>query len=366
MSAITFPSPITFQAQWNQENGTLKPSDHVCARVWRVVKKILTTAFCCCAKPFVNLLVLPASKQLEQFQVWEEKWFGSVTEENKLLRKNFEAIPLNPKTPTGETVSGAIYLNKGAKGQDIPTIFYCGGNGELFTDGSIEWLLKAQENTSTPFNVVVFDYPSCGRSKGKITERNLLLAADAMYQCVGEKFHISEKNRHTIGMSLGGGVGAKLMAMHPNSGRFVNSHSFRSLPAMVEDTNLSSQLISILPRLITCCLWPSCVKKIGTSLLKTFDWKLDSESALAKIKDRTQIVHHPKDLAMQKAGLVYATKYIPKEILTLKATNKDIELGSDHHNTDYSVYVDQNGIPALERIVNFILGKETFNLRQSV
>lgn len=381
MSTITQVPSVSFQAKWNQENLTLKQSDHLPARVWRVVKEILTKVFCCCAKPLFFLLVLPASKynnwEKNYFHaLWTERWFGPITKENEVLRKHFQAIPIHLKTPEGNIVSGAFYQNKAAIGKDIPTIIYSGGNGEIFKaldpskeegilESSIDWLLKAQENTSQPFNVVVSDYPSCGDSTGKPTERTAVLSADTVYQCVNKEFNISEPNIHSIGKSLGGGVSVQFMSMHPKSGRVVNSHSFRSLNAMINDTSLIPSFLSIVPACLRCCLIPSCIKKIGTSLLRLFNWKLDSESALAKIKDRTQIVYHPKDSLMEKASLVYATLakrgLTPKEIVTLEANTKVQEANLDHHNEVMDMYHDENGVPAIERIINFVLGGNVFS-----
>lgn len=370
MATITPAPSVSFQAKWNQENFTLKQSDHLPARVWRVVKEILTKVFCCCVKPLAYWLILPASKYNKRIRehshaLWTLEWFGSINDENALLRKNFQAIPLHLKTPEGNVISGAFYQNKAAKGQDIPTIIYSGGNGEIFKRGGAEWLLKAQENTSQPFNVVVYDYPSCGGSKGKATERTLVMASDTVYQCVNKEFNISEPNIHSIGKSLGGGVSAQLMAIHPKSGRVVNSHSFKSLNAMINDTSLISSIISNLLCCCKCCLIPSCIKKIGTSLLSLFHWKLDSEKALSEIKDRTQIVYHPKDELMEKASLVYAAlekrHLAPCEMVTLKAIDPSVEANENHHIAGMHLYQDENGVPATERIINFVLGGNVFS-----
>lgn len=366
MSVANVSSPIHFQAKWTTENSHLKETN-LLARIWKAVKEFFKTIFCCCIKTITHRLVLPAAYVKKEWKndieyEWKNLWFGPFSDENP-LKQNFSPIPLQVKTPAGNTISGVFYQHKKGIGQDIPTILCFNGNAQHSKAGTGYWLLELARECNVPFNVAVFDYPSCAASNGKIHEDQLVLAGDSMYQCIQDEFKISDENIHMIGQSLGGGVSAKLMAAHPKAGRYVNSHSFKSLKKLILETTMVDIIRDVFfPKVAKCLVSAKCARKVAASSVESFFGNLNSEEALAKIKNKTLIVYHQKDPLIQDACLAYADAGKVKEVLSLK--DRSYFDFTNHHVEPYEKYVDEEGLPANKRILNFLLGREVFAISQ--
>jgi pimeloyl-ACP methyl ester carboxylesterase len=372
MSAVYSPSrPLVFTAKWNNSNIHLKPDQSLSARVCRAVKAFFSAIFNWVFRTITHRIVLPAAyypKAMKAFiqEMWSEKWFGALTSDNVKLRKNYTAIPLQLTTPMGNTISGAFYQAKAAKGQDIPTIFCFGGNGSLFKNSGGEWLMNLADECPLPFNVVVFDYPCCGESTGKIREEQLVLAADTVYQCITEHFHISKKNVHAFGLSLGGGVSAQFMASHPEAGRYINSHSFKCLKEMPRDTDMVRRFFySHLPKCIRACLSLETSNKVAAKCIARFFGALNTVEALKKIKNPTLVIYHPDDPLIGEGNLakvLEASRPSNIEILRLNNSCKAVprKFYQDHHNSPLSWYIDETELSADKSALNFLLGNRIF------
>ncbi len=85
------------------------------------------------------------------------------------------------------------------------TIFYFGGNA----NNALEIL---QTLYQLPFNVVTFNYPGYGKSKGTPSQKSIFEGAKKIFE------HFKTKKNIVIGRSLGTGVAAYIASLYPVDG----------------------------------------------------------------------------------------------------------------------------------------------------
>lgn len=341
---------LEFKAQWNEENACLKKNSPL-PSLSQKIQNFLNAPF----RGLCQLLFLPSSFYLESTKQkiesgWNKTWMGQHPKKEHLdLRTRFEPIPLKIETPDGAKLAGTFYKSRKTFQINIPTILYFLPQGGLAKGGIHQWMLKKALKTTRDYHVVIFDYRSCGRSQApkespSITAEQLVLDGESVYQCMTTRLGISEDNIRLYGWSLGGGISAQLMALHPKIGGYVNSRSFSSLAAVIYSRHL--------------CLLTKLFQKIASY----FGWELNTHGVWEKIYNKTLVVYHPKDqMIPPAAGLVSKAAFANTLELQLKTSIKNTEASIDHHETPYKAYTDQKGRGARKQILNFLLKKQPYH-----
>ncbi len=370
---MTAINRVDFQVNWNAANAHL----HTDVRqVWnhsesslfwkiglcfsKIIDSIVHSAFSG-AKQFVGRVVLPSSTESrEDRAALDEQWqaFWSVdrgTLEQNDVRRTYQASQMNVTTPDGSVVTGAVYRNQRAAGQDVPTIICFNPNAMLAKTPCWDWLLQKGISNETPFNVVVFDY----RPGDILNDANeCILDGDSVYQAVRDGLGVSTQNIHMIGYSLGGGISALVRESHPEAGNYVNLRSFASVGNVVKYSPMIDQVIAGQP--LPECLKSSCmlfvIKGIVAGLVSLLKWNIDVSSALKTIGDRALVVIHPGDplIPPDSSPIDYVD---PSRAVRLRYKDRYTNESEDqnHHVTPLSLYQDENGLNASKRIVNSLL-----------
>jgi hypothetical protein len=331
-------------------------------------------------KPFCDGIVLSSitfSEQEKQdiAEIWHRTWITDDPDPVSLrLRKHFTLVPFVLQTPDQAEISGTLFRNRETDEKDIPTIIYFQPNGSLYKKGACDWILRKAEKSTTPFNVVAFDYRKTGESDwdGSLSSNGLILDGDAVYQYVTCELGVSEKNVHFYGRSLGGAVSAQVCALHEKTNAYVNSHSFSSLEevAIDIDTIVSLRLEQIgleLPcfcaSLITAIL--SVIKHVFNWFLYQSGWEFNTVLALEKIRSRKMIIYSQNDHLMQNAALFRSITQNTREeqiiSLRLKHNVQVLTPYFNYHNAPYYLFETETGQSVANEILNFLLGEEAIS-----
>lgn len=333
---------VCFSANWNHN---LKSQESVKRPVWDAFSTPLRAL---CARN-----VLPAAYHSSETKDsveknWKKIWVGKGSK-GKKLRKGFQPIALNIKTPDGARIKGVFYKSQKTTSTDIPTILYCQPNLGLSKAKCHQWMLKKAAKTDVPYNVVLFDYRGCGKSKlssksSHLNAKKLVIDADSVYQCVRKKLGIAAKNVRFYGWSLGGAVSAQVAALHPRSGAHVHSRSFSSLKGVVQ------------------AYFPRVLARVVNKIFQAFHWVFDTFKVWKKIKDRSLVVYHPKDRVIpQSASLASKVGRKHKLQLRLKKKSKNNSGRINHHGMPYRAYTSKKGMGARKQILNFLLEQPAFS-----
>jgi pimeloyl-ACP methyl ester carboxylesterase len=301
VASISQSAPITFQAQWFDNNKHL-------AETW--IEKI-TRSFLFCMNNLVMSLVLPASQMSrERVQAiataFKKKWSARIGMD-RFLNKNFTPRPIEVTTPDGVKLRGTFFKNVAAS-ETAPTVICFQTNGILSKEGAYDWILGQAALQEFPYNFVYFDYRGCAESEGTPhLKKNLFLDGESIYQFVCDKLHVPPNDIHFYGWSLGGGVSANVKEIHNDSeSRYVNERSFNYIDEVVKNVLndffdrrfyfLNSRTRNLLS---TGSTW------IAASWLSLLNWKIESVKAIENLKGKTLIVHHPEDELMKKEASLY-------------------------------------------------------------
>jgi fermentation-respiration switch protein FrsA (DUF1100 family) len=115
-------------------------------------------------------------------------------------------------------------------------ILFCHGNA-----GNLSYWTPVTETVSSTLSqsILIFDYPGYGRSGGKPSEAGCYAAADAVYDWLVQKQHISPEQIILFGESLGGGVATDLAVRRPHRA-LILVKTFTSIPDMARKGVLTS------------------------------------------------------------------------------------------------------------------------------
>ncbi len=311
-------------------------------------------------KSLARSMTLPTSqtprKEWEALnQKWEQKWQGK--------HSPYEPTALQLTTPDGASIHGTFYRQRWA-GNDIPTIVCFNHNRCLSKSDNWDWLISKGEKSSTPFNVIVFDYRGTDQQTKVNNTRELVLDGETVVQCAIEKLGVSPKNLHYLGFSIGGGVSAQVAANNPETGRIANRSSFSSLGAVLQnspeiDDTVPPVLLPFVPKFLLPLFWNKVTKWVVAKVNGSIGWELDATPALRSLKDRLLIAYHPSDrLIPPQVGAIAAIgkkSTSQQAILSLKPTVTNEYPQFDYHLAPFQLLQDVNGMKASKRILNFLL-----------
>jgi pimeloyl-ACP methyl ester carboxylesterase len=154
-------------------------------------------------------------------------------------------------------------------------------NRVLHTEGVFYNILSAAIEKGKECNFILFDYRECGESEGTaITAKDLILDGESIYQFARDELNVDPKDIHLMGLSFGGGVTARVKAIHPEcTGNYVND---RSLTGIIET--------------VYELLGKGIFAKIACVILRFFGWEaLNAEKAFENLQGNTLISYHPND-----------------------------------------------------------------------
>jgi pimeloyl-ACP methyl ester carboxylesterase len=394
MSSI---SPIIFQANWNECNLHLKNAEPALCYdyIWKVFCDaifFLPNLINSYLQPLFHRLILQSSsygdeeKQRVQ-QIWERTWVDAeMNSETKVLRQYYNTIPLELTTPDGATISGTFFKSKLSENNNIPTIIYFQTTGDLYKTGTVNWMLKHAKDSEVPFNVVAFDYRDTGESigEGNPSSKGLILDGDTVYQFVSNYLEVKDQNISIYGRSLGGAISAQVVAMHENIEVYVNSHSFASLDALIDETDMieaainprqGEGLVNVPP--IAQYVPISLIKFVAKILLHYNGWEFDTLDALKRAKNRKfLLVSDPLDDLIQNASVTKALDQIVQNArdaietaqetiennietvrLELKTKVSILTERFSYHNAPYALFNTDQGEGAGRKVLSFLLGK---------
>ena len=173
------------------------------------------------------------------------------------------------------------FLQSSSCKPNAPVIMFAQPNRVLHTEGVFYNILSAAIEKGKECNFILFDYRECGESEGTaITAKDLILDGESIYQFARDELNVDPKDIHLMGLSFGGGVTAKVKAIHPEcTGNYVND---RSLTGIIET------VYELLGRGIFA--------KIACVILRFFGWEaLNAEKAFENLQGNTLISYHPND-----------------------------------------------------------------------
>ena len=146
---------------------------------------------------------------------------------------NSDFSEFNIQSASGNVLNALHFKTDSAKGI---VIYFHGNAGSLASWGTV-----SDDFISNHYDLLIFDYPGYGKSTGKMSEENLFLDAQSVYDFCREKF--SENRIVLYGRSIGTGIAAYLASgNHP--GQLILEAPYYSM------VDLSSRLYPFLPSFI--------------------------------------------------------------------------------------------------------------------
>ncbi len=300
-TSISHNAPITFQAQWFENNKHLAET---------FIEKI-TRSFLFCVNKLVMSLILPAA-QISQERVknigniFKEKWNTHIGM-HRFLNKNFTSRPIEVMTPDSVKLRGTFFKNVAAS-ETAPTVIFFQPNAMLSKQGAFDWVLEQAALQEFPYNFVYFDYRGCGESEGTPhSKKNLFLDGESIYQFVRDKLHVPSNAIHFYGWSLGGGVSSNVKEIHSGfESRYVNERSFNYIEYVVK--NFLNDFIDRRFNFLSSCMKDTLstgITWLAAFWLSLLNWKIESVKAIENLKGKTLIVHHPEDELMKNEASLY-------------------------------------------------------------
>lgn len=226
------------------------------------------------------------------------------------LSQEREAIPSSSqvwiKTEDGVLLNGIKLLHRESPKKWV--VFLNGNKGSYETNYCSILNMCSQIRA----NILCVNYRGVGKSEGFCNSSDqIVLDGKAMVQYLTDEEHVDQKDIIVYGYSLGGGVGAQVVAME----------QFKDL-RLISDRSFSS-----LHTAIKTFFWIPVYKEIIAYLVKKYWGDLDSFRAVKDLGDRIKIIVTPQDymIGFHEASLYYA--FIKKDLPpphTLSLVFKDI------------------------------------------
>lgn len=347
-------SPITFQARLQESNKHFAETLH--DTVTRLVFSRLNK--------FVSGIVVPASKKdptvVENVCRNFERLWDPRNDLNRFLKQNFTPSSIEVTTPDGVKLRGTFFKHTAAS-ETAPTVIFFQPNAMMSKQGGFDWVLRQAALQEFHYNFVYFDYRGCGESEGEPRlKKNLFLDGESIYQFVRDKLRVPAKDIHFYGYSLGAGVSANVKAIHPEcEGNHVNERSFTSIHHVVGSLShyyANMRLTSYVKNAFKWIVIP-IITSIAYFALSLSNWNIESTKAIANLKGKTLIVHHPQDELMQRKASLYQTLFqrgiLPSpNIKDLDLSRSPFKLGFIH-GTPLELFTTEN-FNAEEKISKFI------------
>ena len=184
-------------------------------------------------------------------------------------------------------------------------ILFCHGNA-----GNISRRLTTLDFlTSMGLKVLIFDYPTYGKSEGELSESGVIRSAELYYNWLINEKKYKPENIVIFGRSLGGAVGIDLATKVPCRGLIVES-SFTSV------ADIGNKIFPIFPIKL---------------LLK---YEFDSASKIKDVNCPLLITHSPDDdiIPYQMGLKLYENAVEPKKFLKISGLHNEL---SSFNSPDY-------------------------------
>ncbi|MCX6991334.1 MAG: alpha/beta hydrolase [Chlamydiae bacterium] len=337
VSAVN-PQTISFAAHWDASNSSLQDT---------LANKV-SKFFLYHLHRLAIKLTLPATGiSKERVQASKTDFVQSV------LANQFERKPIEITTPDGVKLRGTFLQTPGCDTNASVTIF-ANSNAMLHTEGGFDDVINYAMEKGEKCNFILFDYRECGESEGTaIMAKDLVVDGESIYQFARDQLKIEPKNIHMMGWSFGGGVTARVKALHPEcTGNYVNDRSFTSI------IDATYELFD-----------KGFFAKIACVLLRFLGWEaLNAGNALPNIQGRTLISYHPRDRVIRgTAQLANSPNARPNarrnniQILELQGQDISVNLWSgtgdriqNFHCHPLSRITQANGHKAIEEVAEVL------------
>lgn len=255
----------------------------------------------------IETLILPA---LKIFKKHREKIF--------LAKMKFCANPGNAASPVsfyaadGTLIDAMIiwnnpqdYQHYQANKKDIEPfknnkwVIFFNGNAMCY-EQILSWAKDYSQNSGC--NLLLFNYRGVVESQGyPQSASDLILDGDAAFQFLLDKVDSPWIAIH--GLSLGGGVGTQVRALHPD-GPIANEKSFSSIAGLVEGLVYSEMIKNRYPKMIAQ-IFSRIVGSNARNVLMEAKWELNSLEKWAKIEGHKWIISGSEDALMRGKGKLY-------------------------------------------------------------
>lgn len=269
--------------------------------------------------------------------LFDQYWFGDITEHNRLIRSCYTAKKFSAKTPDLVSLEGT-FLQHCSSSSTTPTVLVFQGNGSMSSQNEVSMFLYTAAKTQKVVNFLIFDYRGVNPDSPLPKNTNdFLIDTDTIYQYAINHFQIH--TLHTFGFSLGGGISLIWRTLHPElKGRCVVDRSFSSTMDVAYE-----QLPSGLGFLVS---------RIG----KFLGWNIPSVEAWKKISARKLCVFSKDDPIIPYSCSLHKKLSAQNKITDLESLELTVEgyQGANHHILSPHLYKDQHGKNAWERVCNFL------------
>ena len=258
----------------------------------------------------------------------------------------FERKPIEITTPDGVKLRGTFLQTPGCD-TNAPVVIFAQGNNGLHTRGSFNTVLGYALDKGEKCNFILFDYRECGESEGKaILAKDLVVDGESIYQFARNELHVEPKDIQMMGWSLGGGVTARVKALHPEcTGNYVNDRSFTGMIETVYEM-FGKRILA----------------KIACVLLRFLGWEaLNAGNALESLRGKTLIAYHPNDRMIRDTAQLAKSPNASKENIQIFELHElDDILDSagnrieNYHCHPLSMITQNNGRKAIEEVGEFL------------
>lgn len=376
--------PAIFSARWTEQNRVLRERnifDCSASEIIRVAFTEDTFWFNYFLKdlvrPVLGRTIVPAANMpLEMRARVQRAWAYAWEVSEEPWRLHYRPEPIIVRTPDNVLIRGTFYRSTRTQENDIPTLIVSQPNAAMQKAGAVDWILeKGADQRLAPFHLVAYDYRGVGESESvPLFAKQLALDGESIHQCVFERFQISENNIRHFGRSLGGAVSALVRQIHASNAPYVNSHSFSSLTAWVEDTDFIHKFVHGSPEhqdempvglhsfieeiglpgwlvsLLQAILSVEFFQEWGRWLLEICGWGFDEVSpALQAIGENALVIYDPEDPLIQHAG---AYTSVAEEQRLAVTTSRPV---ANHHNAAPELLIDGHGAPVTDKMLTYLL-----------
>lgn len=256
-----------------------------------------------CLKKLAPKLVLPALNYSDKTKQNEREKKDAYLTWHSLISQSFRL-----KTSDKAEIDGVLLFRdknqkkefqSGQNMQDQKWIVKFNGNAMLYEEKLSD---DHQYGQNVGANVLEFNYRGVGESTGTPTKpEDLIRDGETCIQYLLSK-GVKEENILIHGLSLGGGVGTQVAAMHDKIS-MISEKSFSSLSAVVK-ANFG---------------------RVAGALLRGLGWELDSVKVWHKIKNKLIVVHKEDQLMQYKKASLY---YLLKKKLMKKHPEQVVQTNS--------------------------------------
>lgn len=245
-------------------------------------------------RSIVSRLVLPSSLFSKNRKHPLHKEYNDYYQRHHVEEKSFSF----------NDISGTL-LSKGQKTKDTPTYIFACPNAATKNDLRNNTMVSDLFKLDT-VNVILFDYPGVGSSKGNPRPEQAIAAGEHMYHYAEQKLNASAENIRLVGWSYGTFVMAQVAKRTEHTGKLL---LYQGSDSLIDSVNAKE------PRL----------QKVATRVLTDCGYHVfNNEKILNKLKCETHIITTTNDQIFP----VFSKTLQPSE--KIKITTIETDLKSTH------------------------------------